>query len=216
MNALIESGLISEMKCEDNFAYIINDSSLFSPTEYKFLQNNLEKGYFLKCMKLLYNGKIQFFYLLENYKPLESMIYELDADSFMTIITNIFSNIISIENIGFLHCKNIDISFERIYVDPNTYKVKLVYLPINKSFFVDDISFSNELRVSLIDLISNEKNLSSSKTIEFMADLSNGMLTIKDLYQRIQNGKFQSIEELQQVKGIGSALFAKNKHKLAL
>ena len=33
---------------------------------------------------------------------------------------------------------------------------------------------------------------------------------------RKQKGQFQSIEELQQVKGIGPALFAKNKHKLAL
>ena len=33
---------------------------------------------------------------------------------------------------------------------------------------------------------------------------------------RQKNGKFQNIEQLQQVKGIGPALFAKNKQRLAL
>ncbi len=33
---------------------------------------------------------------------------------------------------------------------------------------------------------------------------------------RQKNGKFKSIEDIQQVKGIGPALFAKNKAKLAL
>ncbi|RKG33261.1 ComEA family DNA-binding protein [Acinetobacter tianfuensis] len=33
---------------------------------------------------------------------------------------------------------------------------------------------------------------------------------------RSKNGKFKSIEELQQVKGIGPAIFAKNKQRLAL
>ncbi len=33
---------------------------------------------------------------------------------------------------------------------------------------------------------------------------------------RKQNGKFKSIEELQQVKGIGPALFAKNKAQVGI
>lgn len=33
---------------------------------------------------------------------------------------------------------------------------------------------------------------------------------------RAKNGKFKSIEEIQQVKGIGPAIFAKNKARLAL
>lgn len=33
---------------------------------------------------------------------------------------------------------------------------------------------------------------------------------------RTKNGKFKSIEEIQQVKGIGPVLFAKNKQRLAL
>ena len=35
MNALVENGIISEMECGNNFAYIINDSNLYLTTEYK-------------------------------------------------------------------------------------------------------------------------------------------------------------------------------------
>ena len=172
MNALVENGIISEMECGNNFAYIINDSNLFLSTEYKVLQSQ-EEGCFVKCMKLLYNGKIQFYYLVNGYKSLAKLFSTIDADGFMTIMTNVFSSIISVQNNGFLSCQNIDISFERIYVDPNTYKVALVYLPVNKRFFSDEASFENELRTSLVKVISSITTLSSPKTTQFMADLSN-------------------------------------------
>lgn len=100
MNALVENGIISEMECGNNFAYIINDSNLFLSTEYKVLQSQ-EEGCFVKCMKLLYNGKIQFYYLVNGYKSLANMFSSIDADGFMTIMTNVFSSIISVQNNGF-------------------------------------------------------------------------------------------------------------------
>ena len=64
---------------------------------------------------------------------------------------------------------------------------------------------------------SNQVRLNSA-SLEQLQQLSGvGMKKAQAIMEyRKQNGKFQSIEELQQVKGIGSALFAKNKHKLAL
>ena len=188
MNALVENGIISEMECGNNFAYIINDSNLFLSTEYKVLQSQ-EEGCFVKCMKLLYNGKIQFYYLVNGYKSLANMFSSIDADGFMTIMTNVFSSIISVQNNGFLSCQNIDISFERIYVDPNTYKVALIYLPVSKRFFQDEASFENELRTSLVKVIFSIFTFGSPITTQFMADLSNGMLTVKDLYEHIRGGK---------------------------
>lgn len=193
MNILIENGIISEMKCGNDFSYILNDHSLFLSTEYKVLQGQ-EKGYFIKCMRVLFNGKIQFYYLTNGYKPLANMIPNLDADSFMTIITNVFSSILAVKQNGFLSCQNIDITIEKIFVEPNTYKVALIYLPISKRFYPDESIFENELRTSLIKLISGVSTLSSAKTLQFKADLSNGMLSIKDLYDRIKGGKAFKID----------------------
>ena len=187
MNLLVENGIISEMKCGNNFAYILNDSSLFLATEYKVLQSQ-ETGCFVKCMKLLFNGKNQFYYLTNGYKSFANMIPSLEADSFMTIVINVFLNVLTVKQNGFLSCENVDIAFEKIFVDPNTYKVALLYLPISKRFYSDTASFENELRTSLVRVISGVSTLSSPRTVQLMADLSNGTLSIEDLYHKLKGG----------------------------
>ena len=187
MNSLIEKNYITEMTCGSNFAYILNDNNTFLSTEYKVLQSQADSC-FVKCMKMLYNGKIQLYYLTKSLKPFASMLPMLDADSFLTIAANMLSDFIDVKHNGFLSCQNIDISFERIYVDPATYKVSLVYLPLSKKIYEDNASFENEIRTGLVKLISGISTLSSSKTMQFSADLSNGTLTLEDLYSRVKSG----------------------------
>lgn len=195
MNSLTKDGYIEERQCENNIAYILQDNSMFLPTEYKVLQNQANVC-FVKCMKLLYNGKIQFYYLVNEYKALTDIISSIDADSFMVIMSNVIANVLDVKNNGFLSCKNIDISFERIYVDPNTYKVELIYLPIRNRLFKDESAFENEFRTSLVKLISGITTLSSNRTKQFMADLSNGMLSLQELYNRSKGA----------VRGFGEAV----------
>lgn len=188
MNALIENNYIKEIECGSNFSYILSDNSTFLSTEYKVLQSQANSC-FVKCMKMMYNGKVQLYYLTKGFKTFASMIPSLDADSFLTIVSNMLSDIIDVKHNGFLSCQNIDISFERIYVDPTTHKVSLVYLPLSKRIYDDNSSFENEIRTGLVKLISGVSTLSSPKTIQFSADLSNGTLSIEDLHTRIKGGK---------------------------
>lgn len=188
MNILIEKNYISEMECGSNFSYILNDSSTFLSTEYKVLQSQANSC-FVKCMKMMYNGKMQLFYLTKGLKSFASMLPSMDAESFLTIVSNLLSNIVDVKHNGFLSCQNIDISFEHVYVDPATHKVSLVYLPLNKRMYDDAPAFENELRTSLVKLISRISTLSTAKTMQFSADLSNGSLTIEDLQNRIKGGK---------------------------
>lgn len=188
VNVLVEKGILAEQKCGSNFAYTLLDSGMFLPTEYKVLQSQDDQC-FLKCMKLLYNGQIQFYYLLEDYRSLAQLLPSLDADGFMVIVTNILANTLQVKNNGFLSCQKLDLSFEHIYVDMNTYKVKLVYVPVNQGFYMDDASCENAFRTSLIKLIGTTQNLCSSKTIKFANGLSNGLLALQDLYEAANTGK---------------------------
>jgi len=188
MISLLENGYITEMCCGSNFSYVLQDNSVFLSTEYKVLQSQANSC-FVKCMKMLYNGKVQMYYVTNSLKPFATMISSLEPDSFLTIAANLLSDIIDVKNNGFLSCQNIDISFEHIFVDPATYKVSLVYLPLSKRIYDDNAAFENELRTGLIKQISGIASLSSSKTIQFSADLSNGTLSLDDLYVRIKGGK---------------------------
>lgn len=188
MNALIENNYIQEMICGSNFSYILNDNSSFLSTEYKVLQSQANSC-FVKCMKMIYNGKVQLYYLANNFKPFASLLPTLDAESFMVICANLFADIIDVKGNGFLSCQNIDISFERIYVDTATYKVSLVYLPVAQRLFDDSSSFENELRTSLIKLIQGISTLSTPKTVQFATNLANGTLSIESIYTSIKSGK---------------------------
>lgn len=188
MNALIENNYIQEMECGSNFSYILSDNNTFLSTEYKVLQSQANSC-FVKCMKLLYNGKVQLYYLTNRYKPFSALLPSLDAENFMVICANLFADIVDVKNNGFLSCQNIDISFERIYVDTATYKVSLVYLPVSQRLFDDSSSFENELRTSLIKLIQSISTLSAPKTVQFATNLSNGTLSIESIYTSIKSGK---------------------------
>ena len=73
MNALIENNYIKEMKYGANFAYVLSDNSAFLSTEYKVLQSQANSC-FVKCMKMLYNGSIQLYYLASGLKSFASML----------------------------------------------------------------------------------------------------------------------------------------------
>lgn len=78
MNSLIENGYIRELECGANFSYVLEDGSTFLSTEYKVLQSQTDSC-FVKCMKMLYNGKIQLCTLKTEYPSAGS--YTGSADS---------------------------------------------------------------------------------------------------------------------------------------
>lgn len=187
MNALVEKGFMTEMACGSNFSYALSDNSAFLSTEYKVLQSQANSC-FVKCMKMLYNGKIQLFYLTKTLKPFSDLLPSLDADSFLTIVGNLLADIIDVKHNGFLSCQNIDISFDKVFVDPATYKVGLIYVPVSKRIYEDSSTFENEVRTGLVKLISGISTLSTPKTMQFASDLSNGLISMEDLYARIKGG----------------------------
>ena len=180
MNLLVENGIIEEKKRESNFSYVLTDNSYFVTIEYKFLQNQSNVN-FLKCMKLLYNGKIELYYLTSQYRSLASIVTQLDANSFTTIVINLLANIISTRTNGYLKCYNIDSSYEHIYIEPSTMKVRLIYLPLSKHEYDDEAGFENAIRTSLIKLISTLPNLNGDKTLKLSLSLQNGVMSLDEI-----------------------------------
>lgn len=191
---LLEKGVIREMECGTNFAYILNDNSAFLSTEYKVLQSQWSNC-FVKCMKMMYNGSVDLLYLTGNLKPLASIIENLSADNFVIIVTSIFENIIAVKNNGFLSCRNIDISFDKIFVDMTTYKVNFIYLPLKEHVFEDESIFDNEIRTNLVRLMMKLPSLMSTKTNQLISDLQNGSMSIVDLYIKL-GGKSSTIRQM--------------------
>ncbi|MEG0019671.1 MAG: DUF6382 domain-containing protein, partial [Oscillospiraceae bacterium] len=188
MNPLIESGVIRELSCGSNFAYILKDNTDFLGTEYKVLQSQGNDG-FVNCMKMLYNGQVQLYYLTSGYKSFSSMLSVMDSEAFMAVFANLLKCIIDVKANGFLTCQNIDISFDKIFVDTTTQKTYLVYVPVKPKGCNSYQAFENELRTHTVKMIDGKENLSISKMAQLSVDLSDGRLSLEDLYGRVKGIK---------------------------
>ena len=183
MDELLEQGLIKELTGTQNVQYVFEDPSLFSLTEYKVLRSQNKN--FIKCSKVLYNGKIKLLYFSSMYKSLRSMIPTLDTDNFLSIIASIIHCIIEIKNNGFLSCNDLDLTLDKVFVEQSTLEVNLIYLPLNNSS--SDVStFENELRSEFIKLISGIPSFAGEKAARVCNYLANGTLSLGDVYQYIK------------------------------
>lgn len=179
MNNLQERGIIKEFKRGSNLSYIVKADDLLSTTDYKVLVNH-ENGCFVKCMKIMYNGMPQLFYLTQGYRPLAGLLHDMEPEKFVVVAMDIFRCLKEVRNNGFLSCRNIDIQLDHIFVDTNTYKVYLIYLPLKESFFDDEKYCEIELRSSLIKLILGMPHVNSPVIVRFLTRLQNLSLSVDD------------------------------------
>lgn len=184
MKEFLQNGKISELKGSQNVSYILEEPTLFNITGYKVLTSQGKNG-FVKCAKVLYNGKTKLLYFTSGQKNLKNMMALIDTDTFIKIILNLIKSVIDVKNNGFLSCQNIDISFDKIFVDTHTLAVNLIYLPIYNDN--DDVlAFENDLRTELIKVITSTPSLANSKMSKVSSCLSNGSLSIEELYKAIK------------------------------
>lgn len=182
MNGLLQKGVVSELVGTPNVQYVLNDDSAFALTEFKVLKS--QSKHFIKCSKVKYNGKIKFIYFTAMSKSLRNMIPSLDSDTFLTIIANLLNCIIEIKNNGFLDCENLDLSFDKVFVNQNTLEISLIYLPVNNAD-KDVASFENEFRTEIIKLITSVPAFIGEKMARVCGYLSNGTLSLNQVYKSI-------------------------------
>jgi len=172
---------VIEIKDTQNFAYILDSPALFFSVGYKVLLGQ-EKNGFIKCTKVSHNGKDKLIYDISRYKSMETLMCVLRLDTTMNILINLLDSIILVKNNGFMQCENILISLDRIFVDCETYKVYLIYLPLNHE--MDKVNynlFEAELKENLFIILNtyNDQN----PYIDSLCEKLNRMdFTIEDVH----------------------------------
>lgn len=177
---------VKHIKCGNNFAYVLENNDIFLNTDYKVLHSQTS-GNFVQCMRLLYNGKTELFYLVDEYRSVSSIIQGLKPDRLITIMINLLTSIIEVKNNGFLNLRNIDLSWEQIFVDVNTLQVKLVYLPINVKMFENYDGFEKTLRSNLLEVVKAVVGNSDNGLISLVADTRS---SLEDLHSKLKLYKF--------------------------
>ena len=180
---LKEAGIIRELNCGTNFAYVIEGAEDFSTTEYKVLQSQ-NSNVFIRCMKLLLNGRVELYYQTDGYRSLASLLMSIDGERFMTIMINLFTAIIEVKSNGFLSCQNIDISLDKIYIDTSNYMVRLIYIPTKTRGYESYGIFENELRTGIVRLLGSTPTIASPETAALSMNLIDGSLNLEALVGR--------------------------------
>ncbi len=182
-----ESRALEEMDCGTNIAYLLKDNSQFLTTEYKVLQSQTG-GCFLRSMKMFYNGRIQLYYITNGYKTFLSMSPVISGDRFPLVVGNLLDAVEEVRNNGFLSVCRLDIRFDRIYLEPSTYKIRLVYLPIEHSLHGDSQIFESRLRSDLIHLIDGRADKTLPELMKLISDLADASLSLNDICVRLRGG----------------------------
>lgn len=182
----MNSKLIYEKDYGNDFSYILLDNNMFSLTEYKVLQSQSDEM-FIKCMKMLHNGKIQIYYVPGEYKRLKNLIRSMSSENARSFITNFLKDIVEIKNNGFLSCHNIDFSLDKIFVNVKEYNVKLTYLPLAAPNNERTLDGEKQLREKMVSVI-NEFSMVLFNGINILTrELLNAEEPIEDIYHKILN-----------------------------
>lgn len=184
MNSQIQTSKVKVIQCGSNLAYVLTNNEEFLPTEYKVLQSQ-DKNVFIECVKATYNGKVELYYLSAGFKPLSGILKSLDAGRFVMLVANLLEAISEVKNNGFLSCPNIDVCFDRIFVDTSSFKVRLIYLPLISGALGDYNVFENDLRSEIEKHVRQFPGLESPSLKRFESLLFEGRLTLEELSQQI-------------------------------
>lgn len=177
---------ISEVIGANNISYILNENRDFSVTGYKVMQNQGSAG-LLKCAKIMYNGKIKLVYIVEGYKPLSYVATRLGVTELNAVIFNLIQRAIDIKSNGFFRAENIELDFNKIFVDTSDYSVHLIYFPVSDGVTGKISSFESEFRIALINLFNSFPAFSAPHFQRLCSDLANGSLPFDVILKKMQD-----------------------------
>ena len=115
---------------KEKITYILETDNVFFPTGYKVLKTQQTKG-FVSCYRVLHNGRDKLIYDISEYNPMSLLLPSLDPGAFKKILLGLADVAEEIKSNGFMQCENVMTSADSIFVDSNSSKVYLIYLPVN-------------------------------------------------------------------------------------
>lgn len=187
MGATTKLNLIQEKSDGQSVSYLLDDAVRVSETGMKVLKSQ-EKVGFLHSYFIHFNGKAKLVYLLNEYTSLYALLDTARPDVFLTYLINLFQIIDESKNIGFMQYSNIQTRLERIYVDQNTGKIWLVYLPLEQEGISMDFStFTSALFSNIAAAVMERLNLQSNdiqQIVALMQSTSGNFAVVKDALSR--------------------------------
>jgi len=179
-NSEAVSGALRELHYGTDFSYILEAGRAFLPVEYKVVRS-WGNSSFLPCVRTIYNGKVQICYKSGDFQPLSAVIGSMGMGELAASLCDLASIVGRVRENGFLSCCNIAASSDKIYVEPGTGRIRLVYVPVEASLYPDEKTFEQEIRRELAELVKDPALFHVPQRQRAEQLLSDGSLTLAEL-----------------------------------
>lgn len=187
MQALVDAQYVVENRDTYMLQYLLTQPGMLSTTGYKVLQGQEAAG-LIPCYRVIYDTMDKLDYDVERYQDLASMLPALSPNLFLHYINGIFSVLLNMRNIGFLHPHNLEITLDKIFVDAENHKVYMVYLPLVENLLAAaNAQYEQTLKAGLLYAIDNYPNLHSEMTSAVYALLANPTSTWEQIQALLSN-----------------------------
>lgn len=167
MKALLQNNDI-ELLQSSNPTYILHGNGRFYDTEHKVMKNLPE---LLHCYRGILNEQTELAFITDNLVSLSVYVTQINEASFFEIANKLYTAVKNIGNNSFLNWQHIDLSPERIFIQPENNTVYLIYLPI-EGYHLPQRSLEKEV-VRLLTSLTLKTPNSASKGMEDLRSLVN-------------------------------------------
>ncbi len=136
-----------------NWVYLLEDEKCFSQLGYRLVWSQETEG-LLHCSKIHYNGRLKLIYFSENRQSLPYVWPSLRIHDKIIFFRGLLAAILKVQENGFFACRNLDLSLECIFLDPETLEPYLIYLPLTEDANGEEAAeFDRRLQESMLKLI---------------------------------------------------------------
>lgn len=162
------------------FGYRMNASDIFSEADYNAMQK-LKDPPLLRCMKVSHNGKTELCYDASRLFSLSDSLATNKINDLVDVFLKVNDALTQIQKIGYLSVCNVLPLIEKIFLDPKTDAIKLVYLPLTKELFSSRFIFEEKLKHEILKLFENNNKVLSVRDRILKENLNSGELTLKEI-----------------------------------
>ena len=167
------------------FGYLIDDSFGFSEADYNAMKK-LKNPPLIRCMKVLHNGKTEICYEASALFSLSDALTTNKINDLAVVYLGLYDALAEIKKIGYLSVCNILPQMEKIFLDPKNNDIKLVYLPLSKELFGNQLVFEDELKHSFLRLFDRTQKMLTAREMVLKENLQSPNLSLKEIADHLK------------------------------
>lgn len=179
-----------QIRNNTNLSILLANSEQLDHTCYKVLQQ-ISGGSFLPVYRSVYNGQVKLSYDISRCTTVEQLMPQLKFEQLLGLFSNLISAVDEIEHIGFLRYEIFSLEPEDLFIDLNTFQLKLLYVPvIQQQMQMSRLEFEQYLRRSINHMISSSL-FSTDASLRRLRELLVSTSPLEEIQYQIQSGRFQ-------------------------